>query len=86
MPESENRVSAAQEQKVTKHNVKHFQTKTEWLHKVLLIQAYQQILGKILCLASERTRLIARLQFRCQMLVVILVFTHQTVKLGEKIS
>lgn len=35
-------------------------------------------------LASERRKLIARLQFRCRMLVVILVFTHQTVKLGEK--
>lgn len=84
MPKSESRVSAVWEQKVPKHNVKHFRTKTEWLRKVLLIQAYQQILGKILCLASERRRLIARLQFRCRMLVVLPVFTHQTVKLEEE--
>lgn len=84
MPKSESRVSAAREQKVPKHNVKYFQRKTEWLHKVLLIQACQQILGKILCSASKKRKLIARLQFRCRMLMVIPVFAHQTVKVGEK--
>lgn len=37
-----------------------------------------------LCFASERRRLMVRFQFSCQMLVVIPVFTHQTVKLGGK--
>lgn len=84
MPKSESGVSAAWEQMVPKHSVKHFETKIECLHKVLLIQAYQQILGKILCFASERRTLMARFQFSCQMLVVIPAFTHQTVKSGGK--
>lgn len=80
MPKSESRVSAAQEQKVPKDNVKYYETKIKWLPKMLLIQSYQQILGKILCFASER-RLIVRFHFRYQ---ILLVFIHQTVKLRGK--
>lgn len=81
MPKSESRVSAAQEQKVPKNNVKYYETKVEWLPKMLLIQTYQQTLGEILYFASER-RLIARFHLRYRML--LMVFIHQTVKLGGK--
>lgn len=84
MPKSESGVSAAWEQKDPKHNVKHFETKIEWLHKGLLIQPFLQILTKIICFAFERKQLIAKFQFRCWMLVVIPVFTHQTIKLGRE--
>lgn len=67
--------------------------KFKWLHKVVLIQVYQEILGKPwqtmrslakpFSFASERRKLIVS-QFRCQMLVVIPVFIHQTVQLGGK--